>query len=68
MTTYRSQLIREVETDLMQARARSYLKQPQHPRQTYSEYKAERRKRHRAWLYAATVLAAVGLAVGMVVL
>ena len=56
MTAYRSQLIREVETDLMQARALGMLKAPVHPRQTYTEFKAER-ERKRMKIYQALGLA-----------
>ena len=44
MTAYRSQLIREVETDLMRARARGMLK---HRGMTLTDYKAERAKQRR---------------------
>ena len=40
----RSQLIREVETDLMQTRARGMLK---HKGMTWTEYQAERAKKRR---------------------
>lgn len=49
----RSQIIREVETDLMQARARGLL---QHKGQTWTEYKAERAKKRRQ-VYKVIILA-----------
>lgn len=42
MTASRSEIIREVETDLMQARARGLLR---HKGITYTEYKQERAKK-----------------------
>lgn len=50
MTTYRSQLIREVETDLQNSRARSMMKQPKFAGQTYTEVKAERARHRRLTL------------------
>lgn len=61
MTTYRSQLIREVETDLIESRARGYLK---HRGQTYTDYKIERRQRmkvYQAFAIGCAVLALVAL-------
>ena len=43
MTTF--QAIRETEQNMQDARARGYLKQPVHRGQTYTEYKAEKRRR-----------------------
>lgn len=45
MTTYRSQAIREVETDLQAARARAMIRTPRFAGRTYSEVKAERQRR-----------------------
>lgn len=42
----RSMLIREVETELANTRARAMLK---HKGVTYTEYKAEQRRKHRRW-------------------
>ena len=58
-----SDLIRNVETDLHQARARGLLK---HPRQTYTEYKAERKRKlavYQAYGWGVLALAAVAVSV-----
>ena len=60
-----TQAIRETEQNIRDAMARSLLKQPQHPRLTYTEYKAQRRQRmkvYQAMLIGVGVLAAVALA------
>ena len=44
MTAMRSEIIREVETDLSQARARAMLKTPKFAGRTYTEMKSERRR------------------------
>ena len=65
MTAQRSSIIREVETDLSQARARAMLKTPKFAGQTYTEYKAQRRQRmkvYQAVAWGCAVLAAVGIA------
>ena len=60
----RSQIIREVETDLMQARARGML---QHKGLTWTEYKAERAKR-RMQVYKVLVIGIWVLALVMATL
>lgn len=63
----RSTLIREVETDLINARARALLRQPKHPRQTWTDVKAERAARRRRYgkliLWTAILLTAATVAV-----
>lgn len=63
MTHHRSEIIREVENDLIAARTRGYLKVPQHPTKTYTEVKADRARRWRAIRQGLWVLAAIGFAV-----
>ena len=66
MTTYRSQAIREVETDLIAARARGMIRTPKYAGKTYTEVKAERRrfkvKVYQAILIGMGVLVAVAVA------
>ena len=66
MTAYRSSLIREVETDLQQARARAMLKTPKFAGRTYTEVKSERRRFkvqvYQALLIGMGVLAVVAIA------
>lgn len=64
----RSQIIREVETDLQNARARGLMKHPYHTGRTYTEVKAERARRWRHIKQAAWVLAGVALLVAAWVL
>lgn len=68
---YRSHLIREVETDLAQARARGYLKQPRFEGKTYTQVRAERERQWRkmkTYALGVAVLLAVLIAIGMRVL
>ena len=62
----KSQAIQETEQHLREAIVRGYVKLPKHPRQTYSEYKADRRryrmKVYQAILIGMGVLAAVAIA------
>ena len=66
MTAQRSSLIREVETDLSQARARAMLKTPKFAGKTYTQVKEERRrfkvKVYQAILIGMGVLAVVAIA------
>ena len=66
MTTYRSQAIREVETDLIAARARGMIRTPKYAGKTYTEVKAERRRfKVKVWqaiLIGVGVLAVVAIA------
>ena len=45
MTAYRSEAIREVETDLQRARARGMIRTPRYAGRTYTEVKAERKRK-----------------------
>lgn len=68
---FRSQVIREVETDLAQARARGMIRTPKFAGLTYADVRAKkyrRSQRYKVAGYALAVLAAMGLAVGMVLL
>lgn len=57
----RSQIIREVETDLAAARARGMMKQPQHPGLTEREY--HQRFHWKLWHVAAILLAVAAVGV-----
>lgn len=64
----RSVLIREVETDLHNARARGMLKQPKYAGRTYTEVKVERARRWRHIKQGLWVLSGVALVVALWVL
>ena len=65
----RSQIIREVENDLIAARTRGMLKTPQHPGMTEQEYLSHWHLQ--VWhvaLLAALILSGVALVIGLIVL